>query len=185
MANARLNIFENYNLVHDVVTRGFAGIGSIQINLANIMGSISFNNIAVILTVSMTGGTNSLTYSFGLYSLNGSTLSLANSASFSSTFSTSAFQWITFATSTTQDITPGNWYFVLMGSSSGTTSVGLINNNAILNFGDRGYGGPFFRGKFSATSNALPVSMATSNCFKEGAVVDNVRTFQPYILISA
>lgn len=183
----RLNIFENYPVIHDVTNRIVAAIGSVQYNMVLIPGSISFNTVAMILSGVNTGLTNSFTLQFGLYSLNGATLSLANSASFSASHSTSFNSWVTFGTSATQDITPGNWYFAFVQSQGGGLGAGLsyIANRGILNFGDDIYGGPFFRGRYSVATVTMLDSIATSDLLKDGNGSDNIATFQPYILIAA
>lgn len=186
MANVRLNKFESFPLIHRGATNVLLGNASLHVLGVVIPGSISFNNLAVILSQGNTGA--SVTLSFGLYSLNGSTLSLANSASRSFNTNANGLSWITLATSATQDITPGNWYFALMSSVSGGAENMSILCNALGNIGPSGivYGGVFVRGVATASTSVLPSSIATSALSKEQASAGaDEETLQPYILISA
>ena len=186
MANIRLNIFENIPVFHKVkndiliITQS-----NLKIHAVDIPGSISFNTIAFLLSASGTTA-KTLTLSFGLYSLNGSTLSLANSASRSTAPTANQFSWVTLETSATQDITPGSWYFGIITSSSGNSRFSLLmasNPEA----GITGpYGGPFLRGINKTTTSALPASIATSDLVKEGGAEGSIGYSRvPYILISA
>ena len=179
----RLNIFESFPLNHDV--GGFGRLGTdnntLRVFGVYIPGSISFNNI--IMAVGASGTTaKTLTLSFGLYSLNGATLSLANSASFSSNPAANQSSWRTFVTSATQDITPGNWYFAINSVTAGNSefSVKRANNNINIH---GVHGGPFLQGYHSVSQTAMPASIATSDFVKDGA--SSFINTLPYILISA
>ena len=184
MANARLNILENFPLLHSN-SNNVVNANSLSIQGVYIPGSISFNNLAVIISGSG-GVSENFSLSLGLYSLNGSTLSLANSASRATalTLNQTMFSWLTMATSATQDITPGNWWLGIVVSTSLGSSFSLIRcrgatiSNAI-------YGGPFIRGSYSTSTNGLPISMITSDLSKEGADAGASRNRAPYILISS
>ena|SRR3990167_3393687 len=173
MANVQINIFENAPLIglNTTAVQAYSN----YIHHVYIPGSISFNNIAVIW--SATTGNNSI--SFGLYSLNDSTLSLANSASQATSFN--GFSWVSLVTSATQNITPGDWYFGIIVSSSGRVSI--VRNVGRSATGGA-YGGPFVIGVYSITS-AMPSSIATSGISLEGAINSLEPTIHPYILISA
>ena len=189
MANVRINSFENISniqfithTVHSQITRCF-------FQYVYIPGSISFNNIGVILSGSGAVSEN-LSISFGLYSLTGNTFSLANSASVGTglTLNQTMFSWLTLATSATQDITPGEWWFAFMSSTTLGGGFSIFDNQQIsggADLDDGAYGGPFFRG-FVNTS-ALPSSIATNDVVnKEGAALYQDGDAQyPYILISA
>ena len=183
MASIRLNLFESFPLLNRAAVGNLLGVGSLHIQGVEIPGSISFNNLAMIMSAS---GTTAKTFSvsFGLYSLTGSTLSLANSASFSSNPGANALSWITFVTSATQDITPGNWYFGVILSTAGQSNLSLVNND-VAAFSGGGYGGGFVRGYLSVSTNALPVSIATSDMSKEGNNESSFSVRHPYIIISA
>ena len=145
-------------------------------------GSLSFNN--VIMPALGAGGSKTHTVQFGLYSLNGSTLSLANSASYTASFSNTTLYWFTLATSTTQDITPGNWYFGFLHSCTNTNSQGFIGIGA--NFVWTGeYTGGYVRGALSVTTNVLPTSIATTDFNKEGVAGGSYNSTVPQIIISA
>lgn len=178
MANVRINQFQNLPQGYFVITASYVN-GRLCMQVANIAGSLSFNNLAMIMSASGTTA-KTLSISFGLYSLNGSTLSLANSAFFSSNPAANALSWITLATSATQDITPGTWFFAYIQSTSGNNNMSLMGGG--LRSANVGYGGPFFRGIYSAATGALPASIATSDMIAEGTTV---QFNQPYVLISA
>ena len=188
---ARINIFEHFPTINYVSFRRMQDPGSLRINNVYIPGSISFNNIAMILSAVGTGS-RSITLSFGLYSLSGSTLSLANSASFSIEHTTSTIGWITLITSATQDITPGNWYFAYLqsishnGAQSSASWLVPAENFANAIGTNYAYAGPFLRGEYSTTTNVLPVSIATSDFIKEGNTsITTLNRDHPYIVISA
>lgn len=152
-----------------------------------IPGSISFNKVQMLITDFGAASTGTLTIHFGLYSLNGSTLSLANSASCSTNQSGTTplnLPWITLATSATQDITPGNWYlgFWFTGSSAFVPGFAGLGGNFAWT---TPYGGNLVRGRYSTTTNALPSSIETSAFNKEGSAGDANSSLVPYILISA
>lgn len=191
MANVRLNIFESFPL--DFAATGIVGMGAqgtIEFDNYYIPGSISFNKIAVLFNgIQAAGSTRSLTISFGLYSLNGSTLSLANSASQSILLSdTNGLSWLTLVTSATQDVTPGNWYLA-MGSTrtggAGGAGYGFVaaSDSSPFAFSNSFYGGPFFEGYHTSAFTAMPASVATSDLVKDSGIGFN-RTPR-YILISA
>ena len=180
----RINIFENLSLINHVGINVLPGVGSLLIQGVYIPGSISFNNLNMIFSGS--GGlSEDLSLSFGLYSLNGASLSLANSASRGTalTINQTAMSWLSFATSATQDITPGNWYFAVMSNTSLGESFSLVQNNGI-SFSAGEYGGGFVRGYFSVSTAALPAAIATSDLVKEGLSAAAFSRY-PYILISA
>lgn len=184
MADVRLNLFENVPVLHRLATGSLLGLGTLQLHCVEIPGSISFNNVNMIISGSGAVSEN-LTVSLGLYSLNGSTLSLANSASMATalTLNQTMFSWLTFATSATQDITPGNWFFGIVSATSLGAGFSFVNGNAA----GAGliYGGPFFRGWMSETTSAMPGSIATSDLVKEGATNSTPAVAVPYIVISA
>jgi len=121
--------------------------------------------------------------SFGLYSLNGATLSLANSAAASRTATSGGEGWMTLATSATQDITPGDWYFAVKSSTAGYAGYMFhcLNAKQI----NSAYLGPFYRGWFSVSTGDMPASIATSDMVKEGSSSPAQSQNYPYILISA
>lgn len=178
------SFFENFAL-NQATNSAFDSAGRLMMQAVYVPGSISFNNVNVIVQASGTTA-KTLTISFGLYSLNGSTLSLANSASKSSNFTTNATSFISLITSAAQNITPGIWYFAYISSTSSNGSMSFIVNNPQVGVeASVGYGGPFFRGHFSTTTNAFPASIATSNMSKEG-VSNNLGLYvYPYTIISA
>jgi len=182
MANIRLNIWENIPLVNVLSTSG--GATFLFMQGVYIPGSISFNNVACLLECNAGQANGSHSILFGLYSLNGGTLSLANSASVTLSNSNVGFtSFLTMVTSATQDITPGNWYL----ARNYIASVAFISFYQIGgNFAwTNPYGGKFVRGRYSASTNAMPASIATSDMIKEGTAGNTTAGLVSYILISA
>ncbi len=191
---ARISNFQNMQLDYAVADGMSKQNGRIMMHHIYLPGTLSFNTVALLHNpaFSTQNSTGSITFSFGLYSLNVSTLSLANSASGSTSYTksnTKGVYFVTLATSATQDISPGEWYFAFMSSTSGgpATSAGngmICNNPNNITGGSAAYGGPFVRGMFTATTTAFPASIATSNMSKE-ATSTSIPTTHPYILITS
>lgn len=180
---ARINVFENIPNLQILALLNGPAVGSLNIHQVFIPGSLSFNNVAIVMTGSGAVSEDASLY-FGLYSLNGASLSLANSASAATglTLNQTMRSWITFATSATQDITPGNWYFAFMSSTSLGGGFTYYANSA-TSIGGATYGGPFLWGRASATQSDMPASIATSDLDKDtDTITSNVH---PYIVISA
>src|SRR3990167_9695768 len=165
----RLNIFENIDTMFKASVQAFSTRQSQEVVMHGVYipGSISWNTVAVMFSF---GSAGSLTMNLGLYSLNGSTLSMANSASVSIQPTAAGLSWFTMGTSTTQDITPGNWWFGFLLNTSGSSSFSLRANDRNANLGNAvdPMGGPFIRGWVTATTLSLPASVATSDCSNEG-----------------
>jgi hypothetical protein len=163
---------------------GFSN-GTLSFQAVNIPANLSFNNVAIFLsnTFAHSSRTMNQTFQFGLYSFDGTSLDLVNSASRNFTKATGATgaSWISFVTSTTSVIPPGTWYFafnILTGGVSqasvfsyfANSSVGVVNAEPIM-----------LRGRMSVSTNAMPAAVATSDLNITGATA--VR--QPYIIITA
>lgn len=176
---ARINIFETIK-VHPSVIPGGPINDWLFIYGFVFPGSISFNNIALVKSIANVVHTAS--FSLGIYSLNGSTLSLANSAFASHNLT--GINWVSFATSATQDITPGNWYLGFLRASSSNNPSIVGGNQRIVSNGE--YGGLIVNGNYSASTNALPSSIATSDIIKEGnaSTAGNISS-TPYVLITS
>jgi len=158
--------------------------GVLHMQGVEVFGSISFNQVAMIYTANGTTA-KTLTLSFGLYSLNGSTLSLANSASTSTNPTANGYSWITLGTSATQDITPGNWYFGFISSTSSNNNLSVVcmpGFNYAAAATQRRPSGVFVMGEYSVTTNAFPTAICTSDMIKEPT---GKNPQYPYILISA
>ena len=150
---------------------------TISFNPIFVPHKVSFNVPAIL--VSVPGSTaRTFSISLGLYSLTGSTLSLANSASQTITI-TSGISWVSFVTSATQAISTGQWYIGLGIRSAGTSnlsiagfsSVGIGNNptDVLLN------------ARMTASSTAMPGSINTTALDLSGTDANR----QPYVIISA
>lgn len=188
----RLNLFQNIPLFHRMSNNQLFARGSLLLDAQIIPGSLSFNNVIILVSRGDNNATRSGSYSFsfGLYSLNNGTLSLANSAEATFESNASFFSNYTLATSTTQDITPGNWFFGFGYSSTannGAASIIFAGNEPTGGtvFDDGAHGGPFFRGHYTVALTGLPVSIETSALNKEGISNNPNQVCRPYILISA
>ena len=179
----QLNFFQNINSPNfDIFTS--VNHGSLSFFGFNLGDSISFNTLNLPVNINNDGvNTASSTYRIGLYSLNGSTLSLANSISGSSTFTDInnpvALYISMTATSATQNITPGTWYFGILVSTGGH-SDGYIFGHDLINPGNAFPAG-FIAGRMTASTTAMPGSIATSDLDITGS--DAMQ--YPYILLTA
>lgn len=187
MANVRLNQFNNFP--HFFLARSQFNANTLMLHHVYIPGSLSFNNAVMLLSQGHTSA--SATISFGLYSNNNSTLSLANSASASFNTDANGAYWLTLNTSAAQDISPGDWYLGFLQISGGNNSITLFIQTARTNaatMDGKPYGGPFFRGWLSASTDGLPSSIATTDLSKEVGSTSNsylTYSYHPYILISS
>lgn len=181
-ANPQLQFFENFPGKGGAGNVAYSN-GTLSIHAVNIPLSLSFGYPVVLLSASSNALSNWLgEIHFGLYSLNGSTLSLANSASAAGSFITTAYSWMSMATSATQNISPGAWYFGLNIFTSGVavhTSLSFFVNSSINP--QNAIPGGFLMGRMTASTNAMPGSIATSDLDITGS--DAIR--QPYIIITA
>lgn len=145
--------------------------------------SISFATMNIAMEHSGAGGkTNSI--SIGLYSLNGSTLSLANSISRTATYGGGGENYyVSLAdTSATQNITPGTWWWGFLFSTAGANRslIGGVIDGLLLN-AVNAFPGAFIGGAMTDSTNALPSSMATSDLDTTGSGA----MFVPFIILSA
>ena len=177
----QLQFFENFpgKIANTYV--GFSH-GTLSFHQVNIPISLSFNNVVALMSFSSAAGSLFTgTLQFGLYSLNAGTLSLANSASANPTIITVANSWISMATSATQNITPGPWYFGI------NLLTGVGDHQSVSFMGNSSYPalnaipGGFLMGRATASTNAMPASIATSVLDITGSDA----TRQPYIIITA
>lgn len=172
----QLNFARNIGLPHTDLIR--ISNGTMTFSPFNLGQSISWNTINIFISKSSANMTH--TISIGLYSLNGSTLSLANSASgtFSGSNNQRAYVSLT-ATSATQNLTPATWFFGLLFSTGGNSGLDIVGQSTI-NAGNAFPGG-FIGGRMTDSTNALPSSYATSNLDITGNDGMNVT----YILLTA
>ena len=143
----------------------------------NLLDSISLKTIQVIVQQSAsTNATYSL--SIGLYSLNGATLTLVNSASNSSSQSgVSRFYFSMTNTSATSNLTPGTWYFGLLLNTAGDNVFRVYGGTRS---GGNAFPGGFIQGQMTDATTQLPLSIATSNLNITG-----VKFIEPYIILSS
>src|SRR3990167_1010718 len=178
-ANPQLQFFENFPGKNGANFQGNHQL-TMLVHAVNIPLSISFNSV-VVLGVHANTASRTKNISFGLYSMNGSTLSLANSAFGSWALSGTATSWIGLSTSATQNITPGAWYFGLLQSintAGSGSSFGLWGNSSL----SIGSAPPaFVMGSMTASNSNLPASVATSEISMTGTFSNR----QHYIIITA
>lgn len=117
------------------------------------------------------------TFSIGLYSLTGSTLSIINS--WSQTYNSRAYYFTCSNTSANQNITPGTWWLGLLVSTSGTSNAFIYGQTSINPA--NAFPGGFIGGRMSDSTNALPSSYATSDL----DITGNDAMFVPFILLTA
>lgn len=154
----------------------------INIFAFNFLESISFKTINFCFNF----GSNdafAFSLSLGLYSLNGSTLSLANSLSqtYASTFTSAnnALYLSMTNTSATQNITPGTWYFGMLVSTGGN-SLQRVRGQLTVSAANAFPGG-VIGGQYTASTTQLLASIATSDLDTIGQEELSV----PYIILSA
>lgn len=184
---SRLNIFETIPVMGGVNAfnkiGGTASNGFLMLHGIVLPGSISLNTLAFIVNgVGTTAKTLSL--SFGLYSMNGASLSLANSGSTSTNPAVNMTSWLTLSMSATQDITPGNWYFAVISATAGQSGL-FLGAGSLDNFVHAAYGGKFVHGFHSVTQTDVPASVATSDLVFALETADAKKSSMAYILISA
>ena len=172
-ADPQLQFFENFPLKGGQQLQIYSN-GTVSVHAVNIPLSLSFNYPVVLASMSTAG---SMTLQFGLYTKNDATLSLLNSASRAVT-AAAGLSWLSMATSTTQNITPGGYYFAFNVLSSGASSISFLGNNS--------YGLPnnppvVVKGRMTVSTNAMPGSIATSDI----TAVNPGANRHPYIIITA
>lgn len=175
-ANPQLAFFENYWGMNLKSVFAYSN-GTLSVHAVNIPLSINFNSVVMALSQSATS-TRNFTIQFGLFSLNGSTLSLANSASANPTF-VNAVSWVSMVTSATQNITPGPWYFGINILSGGVSSATLFGNTSYNP--SNAFPGNVMYGRMTVSTNAMPANINTSDLDVTGS--DVIRF--PYIIITA
>src|SRR3990167_9552096 len=121
---AQINQYENVPVFGGVAFVAAAVSNNLLLQGFVLNDSISFN-IPTLLISAVAATT--LTFSMGLYSLNGDSLSLANSASGAPVFGAAGISYITLATSTTQNLTPGNWYWGVLCPQNANQTNGQYN----------------------------------------------------------
>jgi len=161
-------------------------IGTLAFQWVYIPDSISFNNVSMMYRAS--GSTaKSLTASFGLYSLTGSTLTLINSASGSVAPVNGAFtSWMSLATSATSNIIEGEYYFAHIISSAGASTVEVPQVAAgafnVVTGGSTG-AASVFHATYSVTTGAFPASVNVTDTVRIGQTNSTTRVYM--VLISA
>lgn len=146
----------------------------------NLGDSISLLTLNVLLRFGAANQTH--TGSLGLYSLNVSTLSLANyiTGTFSNGAGVSNYFVSLTGTSSAQNIGPGTWYWGLLFRTGGANSLSYFCGTSNLNPANA-FPGALMAGAMTESTAALPSSYATSNLDTTGSENTNI----PYIVLSA
>lgn len=158
--------------------------GTLSFQAVNIPNSLSFV-CPVVLVSGASAASTSRSYNhtihFGLYTMTGSTLTLVNSASgvFTKVGTNASTQWISMATSTTSNITPGLYYFAVNILSGGGSSVMAILGNSSINPDNAQP--VMVMARVTASTNAMPANIETSKLDITGS--DAIK--QPYIIITS
>ena len=174
---AQLN-FYSFPQAHGGVNKLSISVATLFVRPMTLFDSLSWRTINLALEWDLGAGTVTLSMSIGLYSLTGSTLSLANSISGTTSRSNDAIGYFSMnATSATQNITPGNWWLGMLGSY-GASSISMYGQSR--NPGNA-FPGAFINGRMTASTNALPGSIATSDLDITGSDAMH----NPFIILTA
>ena len=145
-------------------------------------GSISLSKVLMLYSASGTTA-KTATFEVGIYSLNGATLSLWNTASVTVNPTANTTEWVSMGVSTVSDITPGNWWIahrVITGGNSRVHPWGFLIPS---DFGNS-YPGLAYMGEVDlATNAAMPGSIATNDVTKTGN--ENSTHRWPMIILSS
>lgn len=180
---ANINFHESYP--KNAVSFTTWGVGSLPVNGFYLGTTLPFVSVAMLWSASGTTA-KTLSVSFGLFSMNGGTLSLANSASGSVAPTANAISWMTLVTSATMNLSAGNWYTAMMYSTAGNSRISILVRDRALagtispNWVTVRPGGQYIYGGGSASTAVMPGSLATSNTAQNSAVL--IR--HPYVIIS-
>ena len=123
----QLNFVYNWPFINDNTQS--VGNGTLKFAPFNVGDSISL--LTINLLIQGSNANRTITCSLGLYSLTGSSLSIANSLSATSTMANAVARFVSLtATSATQNITPGTWYWGLLFSTGGNANFSLFGNSS-------------------------------------------------------
>ena len=143
----------------------------------NVDDSVSFKTMNIAVSASATDN-QTVSFSVGLYSLNGSTLSLTNSISRTIQITTTRGYFLSLTgTSATQNITPGTWWFGFLIRTGASLSLRGASTVDPAN----AFPGSFIGGRMTVSTAALPGSYATSDLDVTGADA----MFIPNIILSS
>ena len=163
-----------FNLPYIGVNRFSVSQGTMSFFPFDLADSISLLTMNIPFHFSYNGAQSSQTKAFslsmGLYSITGGSLSLANfiSRSFSSTMTVnqSSHMYISLTdVSSAQNITPGSWWWGFLGRTA-ASNAGQITASVFGHSFSRGannFPAGFYAGRMTASTNALPNSVATSD----------------------
>ena len=175
---AQLDFYTNLpNIENGIFGISNGTLSFIPLNLANSISWATLN----FLICQTSAASKTLSLSIGLYSLTGSTLSIANSISRSVTYGTSAqsIYLSMVGTSATQNITPGTWWLGLLASTAGANAFSFFGQTSVNP--TNAFPGGFIGGRMTASTAALPSTYATSDLDITGNDAMNV----PLIILSA
>lgn len=180
----QLQFFENFPL-HIAQTRFAQSQNTISFQAVNIPLSISLSRAVILASDQSIAGTATSTRTieimFGLYSLNGNTLSQENSGSQTYTFKAAgaSVQWRSLGMSAQQNVSPGAWWFALKVSTAGRSQWSMYGNGAITMANPNPISS--LMGRMTVSSAGMPASVALSDLDITGGDA----TRQPFIIITA
>lgn len=151
--------------------------GSMSYFGMNFRDSISLNTLNILLSPGATAARLSL--SFGLYSLTNSSLSLANSGSWTTSNRSDMMYGSIGTFSQTQNITPGTWFWGILASTNTSSNFSIMKYTVPI--AGNAFPGGFIGGWGTVTTNALPLSEAISDLDITGGLELEV----PIIIISS
>lgn len=172
---AQLNFQPNQDFVPPNLIQ--ASHGTMSFLPINIFDSLSWATINVPFGCGDTA--KSVSMFVGLYSLNVSTLSLANQVSRTFTVANASTGWVSATSTSAQNITPGTWWLGLVFNYSSSSNFSVNAKNQLS--ANNAFPGSFIGGRMTASTNALPSTVATSDLDITGSDGMNM----PYIILSA
>src|SRR3990167_6868528 len=175
----QLNFYKNFNHIPPQLVT--ASQGSLSFFPFQPEESISLKTLNIpYCNANAVTGTASI--SIGIYSITGSTLSIANSLSgiYANTDASFRGAYVSMTnTSAAQNITPGTWFLGLLQSTTGMNNArafGVRNINP-----GNAFPGGFIGGEMTDSTNALPSSISTSDL----GITGQNAMMVPCIIISA
>ncbi len=148
----------NYNFIP---TRNISVVhGTLYMFPFHVIETVPLQTLNILFTQG--NSAKSVTFSLGIYSLTGGTLSIANSLG-ETVSNLSNVRWFPrfTATSAAQTLTQGNWFLGFLMSTSSNSNISLRGGFSHLPI--NAFPGGFIGGAFTASTDALPASLATSD----------------------
>lgn len=187
MANISLRVWENVSGLGAPFVLSAVGSNDATMlwRLHVLPGSIAFNSVGMAFALS---GAASVGATIGLYTLNGSTLTLVNSASGSTiNLAGGSTGFLALATSAASTIGSGTICIGYLTNKTVTATNGVrpLLIDAANQIAQGALTGGFWIGGSNATTSALPTSVNTTDLTPNLAAIGAGSMSQPYMVISA